>query len=78
MNIHGVEMVYLFLVCGDAYYPVEGDAPTGVYGEDWCVVRASDGPHAVRIAALQAERTKRIGNILTESKAREVFSRIFA
>ena len=41
----------LFVVVSEcAWYPVEGTAPSGTYGVDWCVMRAATGPDAVRQA----------------------------
>lgn len=76
---HASALVTRFLVCEGAYFPIEGDAPTGTYGEDWYVVDASDGRHAVHIVELQATYGgRRINNILSEFEARLSFSRVAA
>jgi hypothetical protein len=76
---HASAQVTRFLVCEGAYFPIEGDAPAGVYWIDWHVVDASDGRHAVHIVELQATYGgRRINNILSEFEARLSFSRVAA
>lgn len=72
---HASAQVSRFLVCEGAYFPIEGDAPTGVYWIDWFVVDATDGPHAVRIVGDYAVRGSRPpSNILDEAEARKAFT----